>query len=320
MTDPARNAALWYAQDAYDPAQKGLNGRRVAGESFLRGYLKNVDSDVVQGMVNGLGAEQKFRSATEEFLGQRKLETYYLTEQSHNPAINTVYYPSPNFSGEAWRRYHMGQRSFSICGITHTTATAGVMAGMFNLRTGPVEAWDGLICTSDSVLRQVQYQFDVFDEYSTQRFGNSKPIRPQLTRIPLGIHADEFCPTAHDRASLRAELGIADDDVAFMVLSRLSAHEKFDPIPMYRALALAQGSTSANVHMILCGYFPDEISEGVFRDGAKAAMPKVKLHVVDGKNPSRRMQSFGAADVFMFPIDNIQETFGIAPIEAMAAG
>ena len=40
-----QNAAIWYAQDGFDPAAKGINGRRVAGESFLKGFLRHADVD-----------------------------------------------------------------------------------------------------------------------------------------------------------------------------------------------------------------------------------------------------------------------------------
>ena len=43
MTAP--NAALFYASDGYRPADKGINGRRVAGESFLKGFLRHADVD-----------------------------------------------------------------------------------------------------------------------------------------------------------------------------------------------------------------------------------------------------------------------------------
>ena len=33
-----------------------------------------------------------------------------------------------------------------------------------------------------------------------------------------------------------------------------------------------------------------------------------------------RTATLSAADIFVFPIDNVQETFGLAPVEAMAAG
>ncbi|MEM6306806.1 MAG: glycosyltransferase family 4 protein [Pseudomonadota bacterium] len=320
MPDPRRNAAIWYATDAFDPDKKGLNGRRVAGESFLRGFLKYVDADCIQGLVGGVGAGREFKSVVSDHLQGRRLETYYLYERRNHPKVRNVFYPSPNYGTEAWRRFHFGQKTYTITGITHTTATKGVMNGIFDLLASPVEPWDGLICTSTSVLQHMQYQFDLFAEYAARKFGAAPKTVPQLAKIPLGIHTEDFQPTPADRAALRDELDIGDDDVAFMVLSRLSAHEKFDPLPVYRALALAQRDTGKTVHMILCGYFPDTVSEGVFRDGAKSAMPNVKLHVVDGKNAAKRMQAFGAADVFLFPIDNIQETFGIAPIEAMAAG
>ena len=40
-----RNAAIWYAQDGFDPTAKGINGRRVAGESFLKGFLRHAEVD-----------------------------------------------------------------------------------------------------------------------------------------------------------------------------------------------------------------------------------------------------------------------------------
>ena len=38
MPDPKRNAAIYYLEDGFNP-QKGLNGRRMAGQSFLKGFL-----------------------------------------------------------------------------------------------------------------------------------------------------------------------------------------------------------------------------------------------------------------------------------------
>ena len=41
----ATNAAIWYATDGYDPVKKGINGRRVARESFLRGFFAHGEVD-----------------------------------------------------------------------------------------------------------------------------------------------------------------------------------------------------------------------------------------------------------------------------------
>jgi hypothetical protein len=42
--------------------------------------------------------------------------------------------------------------------------------------------------------------------------------------------------------------------------------------------------------------------------------------VIDGRNPQLRAAAWAAADVFISLSDNIQESFGLAPVEAMAAG
>ena len=48
--------------------------------------------------------------------------------------------------------------------------------------------------------------------------------------------------------------------------------------------------------------------------------PEVQLHVLDGRGEKVRREIWSAADIFVSLVDNIQETFGLAPLEAMAAG
>ena len=49
-------------------------------------------------------------------------------------------------------------------------------------------------------------------------------------------------------------------------------------------------------------------------------MPDVSYHYLNGKVLGDREKAYSGADIFTFPIDNTQESFGLAPIEAMAAG
>ena len=187
------------------------------------------------------------------------------------------------------------------------------MNGLFHMRASPVEEWDGMICTSQSVLDQVNYAMDLYDDYAARRHQGAVSPRPQTHLIPLGVHTDDFAPDPAAGQALRKRLGIGADDIVFLTLSRLSMAEKFDPLPIYRGLALAQQATGARVHYVMCGYFDGGLSEAVFRKGAGKAMPKVKLHVVDGKDAKTCRAALSAADVFLFLIDNVQETFGLAP-------
>src|SRR3989338_2817306 len=77
--------------------------------------------------------------------------------------VQTVFFPSPNFTAEAWRRAPYGSAAWALCGITHTTSTAAVMQGFFDLRMGPVMAWDAVICTSNAVLGSVTHQMELID-------------------------------------------------------------------------------------------------------------------------------------------------------------
>ena len=40
MPDPKRNAAIYYLDDGFNP-QNGQNGRRMAGQSFLKGFCNS---------------------------------------------------------------------------------------------------------------------------------------------------------------------------------------------------------------------------------------------------------------------------------------
>src|SRR5437762_6888934 len=60
--------------------------------------------------------------------------------------------------------------------------------------------------------------------------------------------------------------------------------------------------------------------ERAFHDGAAAHCPDVVCHFLDGREPDVRSGIWQAADIYTSLSDNLQETFGLSPIEGMAAG
>ena len=106
--------------------------------------------------------------------------------------VGTVFFPSPNYIAESWRRAPYGTGAWALCGITHTTSTHAVMQGFFDLRAAPVQPWDAVICTSRSVHASVSYQMDLIDEHLRAHLRAVPPPRPMLPVIPLGIHAADF--------------------------------------------------------------------------------------------------------------------------------
>lgn len=318
--DPA-NAAIWYAEDGYSPSTHGINGRRVAGASFLQGFLRHAKADRFYAIVQNKTGGQAFKQTAAENAPDTPVELINRANTQRLGAAGVVNFPSPNFAPELWRRYPLGDARYSLCGITHTTATKAVMGGIFDLCTAPLQPWDGLICTSRAVQASMQHQMSLIDDYAKARFGKAPP-RPQMPVIPLGIDCAAFTPSKAARHRLRAKLGLGPNDVLVLTLSRLAPYGKFDPYPLFLALQEAQQQlgTGQRLHYLTCGIYLDEHSQTVFETGAASLMPDVAYHHLDGSDATLRHQALSGADIFAFPIDNVQETFGLAPIEAMAAG
>jgi glycosyltransferase involved in cell wall biosynthesis len=194
------------------------------------------------------------------------------------------------------------------------------MDALAALLTAPVQPWDAVICTSvavkDNVNRIVQSQAD----YLKSRLGITRVVLPQLPVIPLGIHTVDFDFSADQRATARAVLGVSADTLVVLFMGRLSFHAKAHPLAMYQALESAAQATGKEVVLLECGWHANEQIAKAFTDAARLACPSVRVVTLDGRQSSERQTAWAAADVFCSLSDNIQETFGIAPIEAMAAG
>jgi hypothetical protein len=115
-------------------------------------------------------------------------------------------------------------------------------------------------------------------------------------------------------------MGIPTDAFAVLFVGRLSYHGKAHPFPLYLALERAARSCPGPICLILAGWFANESIRKQFVEAARAFAPSVRLFIADGRNPEIRRDVWHAADVFASPSDNIQETFGLTPVEAMAAG
>ena len=321
MSTPKHNAAIWYASDGYDPDNKGINGRRVAGASFLKGFAAHgrVEEFVslsenqrgakaFEAQMRALGVSQPIRGAS--FFNARKIAP-----------VDVLYYPAPNYASELWRRQSLGSTAYSICGITHTTATTAVMQGAVDLRLAPQMPWDAVICTSKAVLASQEAQQDMVDEYLRTRFGNTPP-RPVMPVIPLGITPKDYAHDPEARTRLRNRMSLGEKDIVISTLSRLTPFGKFDPFPLFMAMEDASQKLpkGLKLHFVACGIYTDEYSRKIFEDGAAKLMPNVSFTHLDGASAEARIEALSGADIFTFPIDNIQETFGLAPLEAMAAG
>lgn len=240
------------------------------------------------------------------------------TEPQRLEAFGCLYHPSPAIERLAWRRLALGDRSYSLCGITHSIATHEGMSATAGWMTAPVRSWDAVICTSRAVRDSVRQVLEAQAEYLRERVGAQRFELPQLPLIAPGVHCQDRQYDATRRALARRTLDIGPEDVAFLSLAQRSGHAAYHPQQMLTALERA-GKQERKVHLIACGAWTEAAVEAL-REAASALCPSVRLAVLDGAVPEDRDTAWAAADVFTSLADSIDDASGLDAIEAMAAG
>ncbi len=322
---PATNAAIWFSADGYDPVRMGINGRRVAGEGFLRGFFAHADVDEFVSLAHSQADHAAFAAMARAAGVTRPLRAVRLDAPAAMAPVEVLNYPAPIPVSECWRRAAHGAAAWAICGVTHTTATRTVMQTIFDIRSAPQMPWDALICTSNAVQASIRRLMELAEAHLADRFpGAPLPSRPLLPVIPLGVVCDDFRPDRDLGRQMRDRIGAAPGDVVAVTIARLTPDEKFDPLPLFLAMELAAAEVrmfgGGKLHLVFCGQFREPLWQETFARAAARLMPSVGYHLLDGARPEERKATLSGGDVFVFPIDNLQETFGLAPIEAMAAG
>lgn len=318
-------AAVWYQPDGYDTSGQRLVGRQAAGEQFLKAWVRHSGAMVLPCCSPTKKEYDDFVSRTKGWAALGKQPQWIPARWLEGLSkIGTLYRPDPALGDYAWQRRSYDQRAYSLCGITHTICSRAVMEFFGDLTIAPLQSWDALICTSDAVKDTLDQVLQHWNEYLHDRHGGGTPrAHLQLPVIPLGVDCETFAPnakTAQLRAGVRKTFEMKDDDVAILYVGRLNFYAKAHPLTSFQAISRAAQVTKKKLYLIQVGWFENEREEKSFRSATKQFCPGVDCVFLDGRKPEVRQQAWAAADLFMSLSDNIQETFGLTPLEAMASG
>lgn len=319
------NCAINYHPDGYKADRAQVKGRHAAGAGFLKGFVDHSGVDRLVAMTGSKAHFEDFQLVARTLDPQRRgtvwarpLDTRTLRE------VGTLFMPGPGFEDEAWNRRLGNERDFSLCGLTHTVASDRVINALGRYLIAPTQPWDALICTSTSVRAVVERVIGQHADFLEERGGGRIESPVRLPVIPLGVDCDFHAPDDANKksgAALRDRLGIDENDLAALFLGRLSFHAKAHPTPMLMAMERAAARMPGQTpHLLIVGQFPNQWIEKEFREAATRFCRHARVHFLDGAADDIVAAAWRAADIFISLSDNIQESFGLTPIEAMASG
>jgi len=315
-----RNAAICFEPEDYLLDGPKLMGRQAAGNGFLRAAVAGARGAMLWGYTPSRASGETFSEVVRQIDPAAKPKWIPSDRLDLLAQVGALFFSGPDLGSLAKLRLRAGVAAYSLVGVTHTVASHRVMDGITGLLAAPVMPWDALICTSRAALATVEDMLAAEADYLRWRFGTPRLLQPRLPVIPLGVHRRDFVFRPGERQAARRQFGIADDEVVALFAGRLSLHAKAHPHAMYVGLQRAAEATGKRVVLLQSGRFAAPALEGRLKQGAAAYCPSVRALFADGGVPEVYRRSWAAADLFVSLSDNIQETFGLTPLEAMAAG
>ncbi|MDP2139748.1 MAG: glycosyltransferase family 4 protein [Gammaproteobacteria bacterium] len=311
------NFAIFFASEPYSTATR-IMGRQAAGKAFMKGVARTWPRETIAGIgVGGPAGQAMYEQLSADgFKG--RIHWSSLPDSQAASRAGALYYPSPPSRELAAMRSALNPAAFSIMGVTHTLSSTTAMDEVANLILPPFQPWDALICTSTAARKLVTTLHEEMRRYWHQNIGATRFVDVQLPVIPLGVDAPAFASQDSDRAAARTALGLAEDEIVFLFAGRLSFHAKANPAPMYQALQKITGEVK--VICVEAGVFPNDGTRHAYATAQQSLAPDVRFLWVNGQDEDQYRKAWQGADVFVSLSDNMQETFGLTPVEAMAAG
>ena len=323
------------AKDTFSTSGPSLMGRQSANEGFLKAWFSYSGHQEFWCMARYRSEAETFARLGESVDADRaRTSVYRWVPQNlihRAAAIGSVYVPGPQVADISWiRRRDTKVRAadFSIVGMTHTSCELPIQDALANMLTAPVYDWDAQICPSHSVHTMVKRLLDDEAAWLSEHLNAKRIIQPQLPIIPIGVDCNWFAPESKikndHRQHWRARWQLQEGDVCVLYMGRLDLRTKANLFPMLDALELAaqrlKREASSALVLVLAGWFATESDEKTIREAIATVCSNYRVIVEDGRPLDARRGLWHAADIFTSLVDNIQETFGLTPIEAMAAG
>jgi glycosyltransferase involved in cell wall biosynthesis len=225
--------------------------------------------------------------------------------------IDVLHVPAPQLGMAAHIRNFLSGTPFVITGVTHSLGNEHFLGWALQNNANGITAGDCLICTTPTAQAVVESAF-------AQLRATQPDFRTPATHvIPLGISREAF---TGQTAMTRQQLGLADDDFVILSFGRFNHQFKMDVLPLLNLAALLKGRSKRQLRLLLAGSADNGVYAAFVQEQATLSGVGAMVRVLPNIGEAQKAGLFRAADAFLSLSDNIQETFGLTVVEALAAG
>lgn len=303
-----------------------FNGLRRANDGFLKAIIrysrfKEIHIFTPQSMLSDLK------------LGWERYLRHYGSDKSIH--FLPAHMLSEYFSKVKYQVFHQGDpwvghlaalrdayclEPFPITGRAHTLSTDTHMSRTRDLLLSPLKRCDAILCSSKAQKKVMMRLLSAASSSISDQIGVAIPYKGSIIKLPLGIEPDEcFNGTSEEAREL---LGYQNDQVIILTLGRISPSDKTDLHPLLLVLNdLIEGYGHRNIKWVFAG--SGDAASPAIQSLLKKAYElnlegciSFELSIDD----DRKQQLLSACDLLVSLSDNIQESFGLVPLEAMVHG
>ncbi|MDR1396476.1 MAG: glycosyltransferase family 4 protein [Desulfarculales bacterium] len=299
-------------------------GRKVANYGLVSALLEYSSADELHFFLPFYGAAQAFERGYSSFLKKNDNEKRvkllsalglpaHVRRNSYlavHAAELDRYFPEMCHLRNQWAR-----EPFPLTCTPHTLSYWSTqLRNIYKVLPG-VRAYDAIFCTSQAAKEHLRLEMGKIAQ-NLRALGLSRAgYKGRLDVIPLGVRASDFAAVSREEAL--KTLGLPAGVPTLLCLGRLTPFDKFDLAPLIGILWLL--NQKEPVRLLLAGAEQRRYGRQIMAFAQELGLGERVFLFADFAS-SLKPCLLAACDIFVSPADNIQETFGLSLLEAMAAG
>jgi glycosyltransferase involved in cell wall biosynthesis len=222
----------------------------------------------------------------------------------------------PTFSRISDLRSQLGAIRMPICALTHSLYTKDLLS-CYSWLLLSAEPHDVIVTSSAAGRRALEKWFAaVLDRIERRTETTSNRLKlPRMVEIPFGTNLP--LEEELDRAAARCLLKIPANSFVILYFGRITEEYKADLDP------LLQSAKHLDVHghnpwLVLAGQITDRVYLTHLERRLASLGLRAKTILLENCPEFLKSSVYAASDVVVSPADSVQETFGLAILEAMA--